>query len=65
MSIVLTAHDDVELDVHTVRDRTALVVNGELLWMNRREVEALRHKLQLALRALDFGIAGVPGPRGS
>ncbi|MDQ3610222.1 MAG: hypothetical protein M4D85_01205 [Actinomycetota bacterium] len=65
MSIVLTAHDDVELDVHTVRDRTALVVNGELLWMNRQEVESLRHKLMLALRALDFGIAGVPGPRGS
>lgn len=65
MSIVLTAHEAVELDVHTVRDRTALVVNGELLWMNRQEVESLRHELQLALRALDFGIAGVPGPRGS
>lgn len=66
MSITLTGHGNVELDVHTVRDRVALVVNGEPLWMNRREIESLRHKLMLAVRALDFpaGPAEVPQPRG-
>lgn len=62
MAITLTAHEGVELDVHATRDRAALVVNGELLWMNRREIDVLRQKLVLALRTLDFP-ADLPAPR--
>lgn len=63
MSIALAGHDNVVLDVHTVRDRAALVIDGQLIWLNRREIELLRHKLMLALRTIDFPAAVVPEPR--
>lgn len=54
-----------ELDLHPIRDLVALTMNQQVIWLNRREIEALPHKLMMALRAMDCSPPAVelPSPR--
>lgn len=64
----VTAADGRTIDVHTVGRRVALVVDGELIWLEGSAPATLRHKLMMAMRAVDAAppevvVSDVPAPR--